>query len=116
MVRRSQFGEEWWLGLADKRLCFSASPTEWGGLVCCPISSHTYKVLSFLHGQPSIGAEIENGYLSSDYLIERYLSWEGRGPENKRDMWGRLGVSDFGPVSAVRRTCYCEIKPGVCVY
>lgn len=31
------------------------SLTEWGGLVCRPISSHTYKALPFLHGQPSIG-------------------------------------------------------------
>lgn len=26
VVRRSQFGEEWWLCLADKRLSFSAPP------------------------------------------------------------------------------------------
>lgn len=45
---------------------------------------------------------MENGYLTNDYAIERYLSWEGRDQENRRDMWGRIGVSDFGPASAVR--------------
>lgn len=30
MGRRSQFGEEWWLRLADKRLSFSALPDRMG--------------------------------------------------------------------------------------
>lgn len=60
--------------------------TEWGGLVCRPISSHTYKALPFLHGQPSMGEEMENGYLTNDYPIERYLSVEGRDQENMEDM------------------------------
>lgn len=29
-VRKSQFGEKWWLWLADKRLCFSALPDRMG--------------------------------------------------------------------------------------
>lgn len=40
---------------------------------------------------------MENGFLTNDYPIERYLSWE----KNRRDMCGRMGVSDFGAVSAV---------------
>lgn len=44
---------------------------------------------------------MENGYLSNDYPIERYLSWEGSSHKNRGDMRGRIGVSAFGPVPAV---------------
>ena len=58
---------------------------------------------------------MENGYLTDDYPIERWLSWERSGQKNRRDMCGRIGVSDSDSVSAVRRTCYREIKPGGCL-
>lgn len=49
---------------------------------------------------------MENGYLTNHYLIERYLSWEGRCPENRREVDRR----NFCPVTAERRTCYSTIR------
>lgn len=52
---------------------------------------------------------MENGYLSTDYPIERYLSYERSGEKNRRGhVWE---VSDFSPVSAARQTWYHKIKP-----
>lgn len=70
--------------------------TERGGLVCRPISSHTYTA------NLQWGEGMENDSATNDYPIERYMSWEGGGQEKRRGMLGRMEVSDFTPVSAVR--------------
>lgn len=74
--KRSQFGEEWCLGEHGCSLLIRGSPsqlslTEWGGLVCRPISNHAYKPLPFQHMPSSIGGRNGNGYLPHDYPIER---------------------------------------------
>lgn len=45
---------------------------------------------------------MENGYLTNDYLIERYLSWEGRGPGEWKGHVGEDRSEGFSPVSAAR--------------
>lgn len=66
---------------------------EWEGLVCCPISSYTYKALPFLHGQASIEGRNGKWLLNQSLLDWKVPVMGGMGPgEWKEPVGGRIGV------------------------